>query len=157
MIEQLQTFALVQLLVVVIIGYDAFSRRQWMSNLQIFLFMFLTFLLPVVGPLVYLVTVYYVEREMEQAEEAAEQLQEIASHVEGDEEQSSNICDECGQEFDTSRGLRRHKAKKHASSDEEPSDKDSGKDAGKKFACEECGRSFKSERGLHVHQSLKHK
>lgn len=154
MAQQIETLVLVQLLVAVVIVYDALHRRKWMSNTQTFLFVVLSFLLPVAGPLIYLITVYYVERKMQEAEaaEEARKMVETLKHSVGSEKKE---CSSCGSRFDTSRGLRVHRSKEHA--DEINEEKESGEPSEEReFTCDECGRGFKSERGLHIHQSMKH-
>ncbi len=59
-----------------------------------------------------------------------------------------HVCEECGDAFDSRRGLHIHIGEMHPDKKEELFEEKNDK---KQHECEECGKSFDSERGLHIH------
>jgi len=103
--------------------------------------------------------------EEESSEESEEKQEESSDEVEiydssendrsedeTDGEESEFICDECGKEFDTERGLHIHETRVHES---EESENESSEDS-EGVDCPVCGDSFDTERGMHIHRGEVH-
>jgi len=139
-----------QLLVALLIVYDANAYRQWMDQKRFLLVLFVVVMIPLVGALYYIYWVAREEGERIECPDCGEPLHhadEACPHCETEREEvhlEGHACDACDATFDTEIGLLRHRTRKHPDAE------------GTGVICPDCGEPFDSERGLHIHQGLKH-
>ncbi|MDY6771472.1 MAG: zinc ribbon domain-containing protein [Candidatus Nanohaloarchaea archaeon] len=170
MVTDLQVLFAVELLILFLIVYDATTERDWLPDRQLFLILLLTVLVPVLGAVIYLATVYRHEQRLVECPECGARVDEAATtcpecgfdREETHEEPEEYECDVCGETFDTRRGLlshrKRHSSEERASASSGTSEASAETTSVKTetYECDVCGDEFDSERGLHIHQSVKH-
>ncbi|MFT4868589.1 MAG: hypothetical protein ACI83Q_000193 [Colwellia polaris] len=91
------------------------------------------------------------ESSKNEEQEEAEDTQDMDNEESEDKEEESEennelVCDECGEEFETERGLSIHRERTHDSEIQAEG-----------VVCPVCGDVFDTERGMHIHRGEVHK
>ncbi|MDY6778818.1 MAG: zinc ribbon domain-containing protein [Candidatus Nanohaloarchaea archaeon] len=116
MVQDAWVFAAVQLFITVLVAYDAYKHRDWLTDTQLVSIIVLAFLVPLLGAVLYLVSIYVREKKLVECPQCGEKvhmeenkcpncgaMKDVEQHH---EPEGPYTCDSCGKEFDTYRGLR---------------------------------------------------
>lgn len=167
MVTDLQVLFVIQLALVFLIVFDSMRKREWMSERKLILIVLITVLVPILGAVIYIAVVRRYERQLVVCPQCGAEVVEsddechncgfVPSEEPVVEEEGLSVCEQCGREFDTVRGLMTHKGRQHRQEgDDESTDAGSADVTRESYTCDVCGAVFDSERGLHIHQSVKH-
>jgi ribosomal protein L37AE/L43A len=168
MVTDLQVLFVIELLLVFLIVFDSMNKRDWMGTRRLIVIVLITVLVPVIGAVIYIAVIRRHQRQLVRCPECGDMVEESADtcphcgfdpDAAREQDEGPHRCGSCGSEFDTARGLMRHRARHHENGDggdTEDASSETKDVRTESHECPECGAAFDTERGLHVHESVKH-